>query len=238
MGDLEAQLRGASGARFRLIATDGVFSMDGIIANLTAICDLADQYQALVMVDDSHAVGFVGAKGKGHARALRRAWAGSTSSPARWARRSAARPAATPPARKEIVAWLRQRSRPYLFSNTLMPAICAATLTVLDLLEGERRAARAAAGQRRALPGRDDQAGLQARRGEPPDHPGDARATPSSPRPSPTRCWPRGSTSSASATRWCRRARRASAPRCPRRTPASSSTGPSPPSPRSAAPWG
>ena len=135
MGELEAHLKEASGARYRLIATDGVFSMDGILANLGAICDLADRYRALVMVDDSHAVGFVGAKGKGTpefckvidrvdlltgtlGKALGGASGGYTSG------------------RKEIVAWLRQRSRPYLFSNSLMPAICAATLTVLDLLEG------------------------------------------------------------------------------------------------------
>ncbi|HZJ55974.1 MAG TPA: glycine C-acetyltransferase [Myxococcaceae bacterium] len=134
MAELEAHLRASSGARYRLIATDGVFSMDGIIANLRAICDLADRHRALVMVDDSHAVGFVGAKGKGTpefcnvmdrvdiftgtlGKALGGASGGYTSG------------------RKEIVAWLRQRSRPYLFSNSLMPAICAATLTVLDLLE-------------------------------------------------------------------------------------------------------
>jgi len=135
MGELKACLEEASGARYRLVATDGVFSMDGIIANLGAICDLADRHRALVMVDDSHAVGFVGAKGKGTpeyckvmdrvdiltgtlGKALGGASGGYTSG------------------RKEIVAWLRQRSRPYLFSNSLMPAICAATLTVLDLLEG------------------------------------------------------------------------------------------------------
>ena len=135
MGELEARLKEASGARYRLIATDGVFSMDGIIANLPAVCDLADRYRALVMVDDSHAVGFVGAKGKGTpefcnvlgrvdiltgtlGKALGGASGGYTAG------------------RKEIVAWLRQRSRPYLFSNSLMPAIAAATLTVLDLLEG------------------------------------------------------------------------------------------------------
>ena len=134
MADLEAKLKEASGARYRLIATDGVFSMDGIIANLRAICDLAEKHRALVMVDDSHATGFVGAKGKGTpefcevmgrvdiltgtlGKALGGASGGYTSG------------------RKEIVAWLRQRSRPYLFSNSLMPAICAATLAVLDLLE-------------------------------------------------------------------------------------------------------
>jgi glycine C-acetyltransferase len=134
MADLEAKLVEAKDARYRLIATDGVFSMDGILANLRAICDLADRHRALVMVDDSHATGFVGSKGKGTpefcgvmgrvdiftgtlGKALGGASGGYTSG------------------RKEIVAWLRQRSRPYLFSNSLMPAICAATLTVLDLLE-------------------------------------------------------------------------------------------------------
>ena len=136
MADLEDKLREANmaGARFKLIATDGVFSMDGIIANLKGICDLADQYGALVMVDDSHAVGFVGQKGRGTpefcgvegridiltgtlGKALGGASGGYTSG------------------RKELVTWLRQRSRPYLFSNTLAPMIAAATLKALDLLE-------------------------------------------------------------------------------------------------------
>jgi glycine C-acetyltransferase len=135
MGDLEAKLEEAKDARFRLIATDGVFSMDGIIANLRAICDLADRHRAMVMVDDSHAVGFMGEQGRGThefcgvmgrvdiitgtlGKALGGASGGYTA------------------ARREIVTWLRQRSRPYLFSNTLMPAIAATTLKVLDLLEG------------------------------------------------------------------------------------------------------
>jgi len=134
MADLEAKLKEAKGARFRLVATDGVFSMDGTIANLKAIRTLADKYQALMMVDDCHATGFLGAKGKGTpeycgvqgqvdlltgtlGKALGGASGGYVSG------------------RKEVVAWLRQRSRPYLFSNALMPAICAASLTVLDLLE-------------------------------------------------------------------------------------------------------
>ncbi len=136
MTDLETQLKQANsdGARFKLIATDGVFSMDGVIANLKAICDLADTYDAIVMVDDSHAVGFVGSKGRGTAeycrvegrvdiitgtlgKALGGASGGYTSG------------------RKEIVEWLRQRSRPYLFSNSLAPPIVSASLTVLDLLE-------------------------------------------------------------------------------------------------------
>lgn len=133
MADLEAQLKAASGARFRMIATDGVFSMDGYFANLPTICDLADRYKALVMVDDSHAVGFTGANGRGThelqgvmervdiltgtlGKALGGASGGYTSG------------------RKEIIELLRQRSRPYLFSNTLAPPIAAATLAVLEML--------------------------------------------------------------------------------------------------------
>lgn len=132
--DLEMKLQSCEKARYKLIVTDGVFSMDGIMANLKGICDLAEKYQALVMVDDSHAVGFVGAKGRGtheHAgvmgrvdiitgtlgKALGGASGGYTSG------------------RKEIIEWLRQRSRPYLFSNSLAPVITATSLKVLDLLE-------------------------------------------------------------------------------------------------------
>jgi len=133
MSDLEAQLQQAAGARFRLIATDGVFSMDGYIANLPAICDLADKYDALVMVDDSHAVGFIGPKGRGTpelhgvidridiltgtmGKALGGASGGYTSG------------------RREIIELLRQRSRPYLFSNTLAPSIAGGSLKALELL--------------------------------------------------------------------------------------------------------
>jgi glycine C-acetyltransferase len=136
MTDLEARLKqaDADGARHKLIATDGVFSMDGYIANLKAVCDLADKYGAMVMVDDSHAVGFIGDKGRGTheycdvmdrvdiitgtlGKALGGASGGYTS------------------AKKEIVEWLRQRSRPYLFSNTLAPVIAHASIKVLDMLE-------------------------------------------------------------------------------------------------------
>lgn len=134
MADLEAQLQAAQGARFRMIATDGVFSMDGYIARLEAICDLAEQYDAMVMVDDSHAVGFMGKTGRGTpehcgvmdrvdiltgtlGKALGGASGGYTS------------------ARAEVVEWLRQRSRPYLFSNTLAPVIAATSIKVLDMLE-------------------------------------------------------------------------------------------------------
>ncbi len=133
MNDLEEKLKEASDARYRLIATDGVYSMDGIVANLSGICDLADKYNTLVMVDDSHAVGFMGDHGRGTheycgvmdrvdiitgtlGKALGGASGGYTSG------------------RKEIVEWLRQRSRPYLFSNTLTPCIVTASLKVLDLL--------------------------------------------------------------------------------------------------------
>jgi glycine C-acetyltransferase len=134
MDELETRLKEASGARVKLIATDGVFSMDGVIARLREICDLADRHGALVMVDDSHATGFIGNGGKGTpefrdvmgridiltgtlGKALGGAAGGYTA------------------ARKEIVGWLRQRSRPYLFSNSLPPVIAASTLRVLDLIE-------------------------------------------------------------------------------------------------------
>ena len=133
LADLEAQLKDAASARFRMIATDGVFSMDGTMANLAGLCDLADRYDALVMVDDSHAVGFMGRTGRGTpelhgvqdrvdiltgtlGKALGGASGGYTSG------------------RREIVELLRQRSRPYLFSNTLCPGIAGASLKVLELL--------------------------------------------------------------------------------------------------------
>ena len=142
MADLEAKLgeAGAAGARFKLIATDGVFSMDGIVANLRAICDLADRHGALVMVDDSHAVGFVGEGGRGTPEhcgvegrvdiltgTLGKAMGGASGGYVA--------------ARREIVDLLRQRSRPYLFSNSLAPCIAAATLEVIELLRGSEGAA-------------------------------------------------------------------------------------------------
>jgi len=134
MQDLEAQLLAAQDARIRLIATDGVFSMDGYIAKLREICDLADKYDALVMVDDSHAVGFMGKQGRGtpeHCGVIGRVdiltgTFGKAMGGASGGYTTASQP---------IVDLLRQRSRPYLFSNTLAPAICAATLKTLDLLE-------------------------------------------------------------------------------------------------------
>lgn len=137
MHDLEAKLQETKNCRVKLIATDGVFSMDGIVANLPAICDLADKYNAMVMVDDSHAVGFMGQQGRGTheyhnvmgridiitgtlGKALGGASGGYTS------------------ASREVVAWLRQRSRPYLFSNTLAPVIAATSVKVLEMLEGSQ----------------------------------------------------------------------------------------------------
>jgi glycine C-acetyltransferase len=137
MADLENKLKEAQHCRVKLIATDGVFSMDGIVANLPAICDLADKYNAMVMVDDSHAVGFMGEQGRGTheyhhvmgridiitgtlGKALGGASGGYTSG------------------KKEVVEWLRQRSRPYLFSNALAPAITATSLKVIEMLEASR----------------------------------------------------------------------------------------------------
>ncbi|EKO3553726.1 glycine C-acetyltransferase [Vibrio fluvialis] len=136
MQELEEQLiaADAAGARHKLIVTDGVFSMDGVVANLPAICDLADKYNALVMVDDSHAVGFMGENGRGTheyhnvidridiitgtlGKAMGGASGGYTSG------------------KKEVIDWLRQRSRPYLFSNSVAPAIVSASIRVLDLLQ-------------------------------------------------------------------------------------------------------
>jgi len=134
MAELEANLKQSGNARFRLIATDGVFSMDGVIANLPGVCDLAEKYDALVMVDDSHAVGFFGENGRGTVeycgvegrvdlitgtlgKALGGASGGYTAG------------------RAPVIEWLRQRSRPYLFSNTLAPVIAATTLSALDLIE-------------------------------------------------------------------------------------------------------
>lgn len=134
MVDLEARLGEAAGARHRLIATDGVFSMDGVLADLSGIVALAEEHDAMVMVDDSHAVGFVGPRGRGtpeatgtmgridlltgtFGKALGGASGGYTSGPA------------------EVIAWLRQRSRPYLFSNSLAPVIAATTMRALDLID-------------------------------------------------------------------------------------------------------
>src|SRR5215472_18892217 len=138
MGELENCLRQAQVARTRLIATDGVFSMDGFIANLGGICDLAEAYDALVMVDDSHATGFMGPTGRGTPEhcgvaarvdiltgTLGKALGGGSGGYIA--------------ARREVIEWLRQRSRPYLFSNSIPPVVAAASLAVLDLLEHDFR---------------------------------------------------------------------------------------------------
>ena len=134
MQELEERLKEAEGSRFKMIATDGVFSMDGVIANLAAICDLAEKYDALVMVDDSHATGFIGKTGRGTheywnvmnridvmtgtlGKALGGASGGYTTG------------------KKPIIDWLRQRSRPYLFSNAVAPAILGATVKVIDIIQ-------------------------------------------------------------------------------------------------------
>ncbi len=167
MGELERCLKESAGARTRLIATDGVFSMDGILAPLAAICELAERYDALVMVDDSHATGFMGANGRGTpehcgvadrvdiltgtlGKALGGATGGYTA------------------ARKPIVDWLRQRSRPYLFSNSIPPVVAATTLRVLDLIENQPDLrARLASNTRRFRQGL-ERAGFSLRPGEHP----------------------------------------------------------------------
>ena len=134
MGDLERCLREARGARTRLIATDGVFSMDGFIAKLREICDLAEKYDTLVMVDDSHATGFMGPTGRGtpeHAGVAQRVDIITSTLGKALGGGSGGFVAA----RREVIEWLRQRSRPYLFSNSIPPVVAAATLAVLDLLE-------------------------------------------------------------------------------------------------------
>ncbi len=133
MGDLRAQMETAKESRIKLIATDGVFSMDGTVANLGAICDIAEEYGALVMVDDSHAVGFMGAQGRGtpeHCGVVGRVDILTGTFGKAMGGASGGYTAAS----HEVVDLLRQRSRPYLFSNTVAPAICAATLRVIDML--------------------------------------------------------------------------------------------------------
>jgi glycine C-acetyltransferase len=134
MGELEQALKATQGARTRLIATDGVFSMDGFIARLGAICDLAARYDALVMVDDSHATGFMGASGRGtpeHCGVAERVDILSGTLGKALGGGSGGYVAA----RAEVIEWLRQRSRPYLFSNSIPPVVAAASLAVLELIE-------------------------------------------------------------------------------------------------------
>ena len=135
LNELEQALKDSQGARVRMIATDGVFSMDGSIARLKQICDLADRYGALVMVDDSHATGFIGARGRG-THELRGVIGRVDIMTGTFGKALGGASGGYVAARKEIVGWLRQRSRPYLFSNSIAPPVAAATLQVLDLLEG------------------------------------------------------------------------------------------------------
>ncbi|HEY2677527.1 MAG TPA: glycine C-acetyltransferase [Steroidobacteraceae bacterium] len=134
MNELEQALKDSQNARVRLIATDGVFSMDGSIARLSEICDLAERYHALVMVDDSHATGFIGAGGRG-THELRGVIGRVDILTGTLGKALGGASGGFVAARKEIVAWLRQRSRPYLFSNSIPPVVAAATIRVLDLLE-------------------------------------------------------------------------------------------------------
>ena len=135
LNELEQALKDSQSSRVRLIATDGVFSMDGSIARLKEICDLADRYGALVMVDDSHATGFIGAGGRG-SHELRGVIGRIDILTGTLGKALGGASGGYVAARKEIVGWLRQRSRPYLFSNSIAPPVAAATLRVLDLLEG------------------------------------------------------------------------------------------------------
>jgi glycine C-acetyltransferase len=135
LNELEQALKDSQSSRVRLIATDGVFSMDGSIAKLKEICDLADRYGALVMVDDSHATGFIGARGRG-SHELRGVMGRIDILSGTFGKALGGASGGYVAARKEIVGWLRQRSRPYLFSNSIAPPVAAATLRVLDLLEG------------------------------------------------------------------------------------------------------
>ncbi|HWJ35213.1 MAG TPA: glycine C-acetyltransferase [Steroidobacteraceae bacterium] len=134
MNELERALQDSQNARLRLIATDGVFSMDGSIAKLRDICDLADRYGALVMVDDSHATGFIGARGRG-SHELRGVMERIDIMTGTLGKALGGASGGYVAARKEIVGWLRQRSRPYLFSNSIAPPVAATTLRVLELLE-------------------------------------------------------------------------------------------------------
>src|SRR5277367_318959 len=135
LNELEQALKDSQDARVRMIATAGVFSMDGSIARLKEICDLADRYGALVMVDDSHATGFMGARGRG-SHELRGVIGRIDILTGTLGKALGGASGGYVAARKEIVGWLRQRSRPYLFSNSIAPPVAAATIRVLDLLEG------------------------------------------------------------------------------------------------------
>ena len=222
MADLRGAARGgrAGGARRVCVVTDGVFSMDGSYAPLDEICDLADEFEAMVLVDDSHAVGFVGDGGRGTpelfgvidrvdivtgtlGKALGGASGGYVAS------------------HQEVVDLLRQRSRPYLFSNSVAPAVVAGSLAALDLVSGSERGAGDVARQRRPVPRADDGCGVRAAARLAPHHAGHVprrRRCPPGGRRSPTTCSATASTSSRSASPWCPGAGRGSGCSCRRRT--------------------
>ena len=237
MADLEAKLKeaDAAGAKAKLIVTDGVFSMDGYVANLQVICDLAEKYNALTMIDDCHATGFVGEQGRGTAehcgvlgrvdiitgtlgKALGGASGGFTSG------------------RKEIVGWLRQRSRPYLFSNTVAPVIAYTSIRALDLLENSDDLRVKLRENTAYFRGEMSKLGFEILPGEHPIVPvmlGDAKlATEMA-----DKLLDEEITLLAFATRWSPKDKHAFAPRCRRRTTKRIWTRPLRPSPKSAVNW-
>ena len=226
LDELEARLGEAAGAHTRMIATDGVFSMDGHIADLTGICDLAERHDALVMVDDSHAVGFVGPNGRGTPElhgvtervdivtgTLGKAMGGASGGYVS--------------GRREIVELLRQRARPYLFSNSVAPPIAAAGLKAIELVEGSPELRDRLWANTARFRARDDRArDSTSSRGRTRSCPS-CSATPRSRRASPSCCGRAASTRSASRSPSCPATRPASAPSSPRRTPSRTSTSPS-----------
>ena len=167
LNELEQALKDSQDARVRLIATDGVFSMDGSIARLNEICDLADAYDALVMVDDSHATGFIGSRGRG-SHELRGVIGRIDILTSTLGKALGGASGGFVAARREIVAWLRQRSRPYLFSNTLAPPIAGASIAVLDLLEQSTQLRDRLQGNARSFRAAISAAGFEIRPGEHP----------------------------------------------------------------------
>ena len=220
MAQLEKCLQEAQGARTRLIATDGVFSMDGFIAKLRDICDLAERYDALVMVDDSHATGFMGASGRGtpeHCGVAERIDILSGTLGKALGGGSGGYIAA----KREVVEWLRQRSRPYLFSNSIPPVVAAASLAVLELLENNPTLRTQLFENTRYFRSGLASAGFDLKPGEHPIIPvmlGDAALAGRM----ADALLNAGCTSSASPTPWCPTARRASARRCRPPSPMSS----------------
>ena len=237
MAALEEALRATQSKRLRMIATDGVFSMDGYLAKLDTICDLAEKYNALVMVDDSHATGFIGPDGPRHARGVRRASTRVDVLTSTLGKALGGASGGFTAGRREIVELLRQRSRPYLFSNTLAPVIAGASIAVFGLLDRSSGAPRARAREREALPRRDHRRWLHHQAGHAPDRARHDRRRAQGGR-ARRRAPRRGHLRHRlQRTPSCPTAKRASA-RCSSRprTSLRTSTAPSPPSPRSARP--